>query len=144
MFSLTCSTDATPIVALHLRPGVFEEFSLSFDLAPSISTSKVCGVSFPYLICIAGLALSDLIGLTRLSWVSLLVSPNQCGEWALAPALYLYYITDRVVCQGVFDNFFYSFWWLWHRPQISHNSVCRHLHPLDIISIPQTAPKVNW
>ena len=42
------------------------------DLAPSISTSKVCGVSFPYLICIAGLALSDLIGLTRLSWVSLL------------------------------------------------------------------------
>ena len=30
VFSLTCSTDATPIVALHLRPGVFEEFSLSF------------------------------------------------------------------------------------------------------------------
>ena len=80
-----------------------------FDLAPSISTSKVCGVSFPYLIYIAGLALSDLIGLTRLSWVTLLVLPNQCGEWALAPALYLYYITDSLICQGVFDNFFILF-----------------------------------
>ena len=38
-------------------------------LAPSIRTSKACAVSLPYLICIAGLALSDLIGLTRLSWV---------------------------------------------------------------------------
>ena len=56
------------------------------DLAPSISTFKVCGVSLPYLICIAGLALSDLIGLTRLSWVSLLVLPNLCGERALATA----------------------------------------------------------
>ena len=70
------------------------------DLVPSISTFKVCGVSLPYLIYRAGLALSDLIGLTRLSWGSLLVLPNQCGKWALAPALYLYYITDRVVCQG--------------------------------------------
>jgi hypothetical protein len=43
------------------------------DLAPSISTFKVCGVSLPYLIYIAGLALSDLIGLMRLSWVTLLV-----------------------------------------------------------------------
>jgi hypothetical protein len=34
------------------------------DLAPSIRTFKVCAVSLPYLICIAGLALSDLIGLT--------------------------------------------------------------------------------
>ena len=48
-------------------------FPSPIDLAPSIRTSKVCAVSFPYLICIAGLALSDLIGLTRLSWVSLLV-----------------------------------------------------------------------
>ena len=47
-------------------------FPSPIDLAPSISTSKVCGVSFPYLIYIAGLALSDLIGLIRLSWVSLL------------------------------------------------------------------------
>ena len=47
-------------------------FPSPIDLAPSIRTSKVCAVSFPYLICIAGLALSDLIGLTRLSWVSLL------------------------------------------------------------------------
>ena len=67
--------------------GVVFLLPLGFDLAPSIRTSKVCAVSFPYLIYIAGLALSDLIGLTRLSWVSLLVSPNQCGEWAFAPAL---------------------------------------------------------
>ena len=85
MFSLTCSTDATPIVALHLRPGVFEEFSLSFDLAPSIRTSKVCAVSLPYLICIAGLALSDLIGLTRLSWVNLLGCRTSAESGLLPP-----------------------------------------------------------
>ena len=47
-------------------------FPSPIDLAPSIRTFKVCAVSLPYLIYIAGLALSDLIGLTRLSWVSLL------------------------------------------------------------------------
>lgn len=34
-----------------------------------------------------------------------LTQPNQCGEWAFAPALYLYYITDSLICQGVFYIF---------------------------------------
>ena len=55
-------------------------------LAPSTLTFKGCELSLPYLIYIAVKALTDLIGLTRLSWVSLLVLPNLCGEWAFPTA----------------------------------------------------------
>ena len=52
------------VIITHLGLFVKGFYKLFFDLAPSISTSKVCGVSLPYLICIAVKALSDLIGLT--------------------------------------------------------------------------------
>ena len=62
------------------------------DLAPSIRTSKVCAVSFPYLIYIAGLALPDLIGLTRLSWVCFSHSRTS-AESGLLPPLCIISIT---------------------------------------------------
>ena len=41
---------------------------------------------------------STLVGL-------FLTQPNQCGEWAFAPALHPYCITTWVICQGVWENF---------------------------------------
>lgn len=100
----------TNIPLLHSSRPTFERTS-HITLAPSTLTFKGCELSLPYLIYIAVKALSDLIGLTRLSWVSLLVLPNLCGERAFPtaclesfPSRHYYYITLGVICQEVFEK----------------------------------------
>lgn len=61
--------------------------------------------------------------------------PKAGSSLSWVPSLYPYYIITWVVCQEVFNIFFKSF----GRPQLRSHI----LSPLDAISIPQTAPKVN-
>ena len=65
-----------------------------------------------------------------------------------SPFVPLLYHTLRGLSRGL-RNFFQVFsssirWFVSLGSQAQHGGSCLLLSPLDIISIPQTAPKVNW
>ena len=61
----------------------------------------------------------------------------------LLPSWHSHYTTLYGGLSRGFREFFYSFLWLWHRPQISHNSVCRSLCPLDAFIVPHSVEFVK-